>query len=120
MQCPISAIASAPQVFDILCYREECASHKERTGMFFDSTVYFVFLILVVSCYWQLRFDAQNWLLLASSYFFYGWWDSRFLLLMGASTCINYYVSHRFEVMEESSARRRLFIFALVLNFSFL
>ncbi len=88
--------------------------------MFFDSTVYFVFLILVVSCYWQLRFDAQNWLLLTSSYFFYGWWDSRFLLLMGASTCINYYVSHRFEVMEESSARRRLFIFALVLNFSFL
>src|SRR5215831_2444316 len=88
--------------------------------MFFDSPVYFVFLILVVTIYWQLGFRAQNWLLLVSSYFFYGWWDYRFLLLMCASTGINYFLSHRFEEMDDGPARKRLFIFALVLNLSFL
>jgi D-alanyl-lipoteichoic acid acyltransferase DltB (MBOAT superfamily) len=88
--------------------------------MFFDSTVYFVFLIIVVFLYWQLSFRVQNWLLLVSSYFFYGWWDYRFLLLMGASTCINYYLSHRFDDIEDSPMRQHLFIFGLVLNFSFL
>ena len=88
--------------------------------MFFDSAVYFVFLILVVSLNWSLRFRSQNWLLLASSYFFYGWWDYRFLLLMGASTLINYYLSHRFEEMPEGVARKRLFVGALIVNFLFL
>jgi hypothetical protein len=82
--------------------------------MFFDSPVYFIFLILVVAIYWQLGCRAQNWLLLVSSYFFYGWWDYRFLLLMGASTCINYYLSHCFEAMDDSAARKRLLICALV------
>jgi alginate O-acetyltransferase complex protein AlgI len=88
--------------------------------MFFDSPVYFVFLILVVAIYWQLDFRAQNWLLLVSSYFFYGWWNYHFLLLMGASTCINYYLSHCFEEMDDSAARKRLLVCALLVNFSFL
>jgi len=88
--------------------------------MSFDSTVYFIFLILVVSCYWSLSFRVQNWLLLVCSYFFYGWWDYRFLLLMGTSTCLNYVLSHRFEEMGEGPARKRLFIGALVINFLFL
>ena len=54
--------------------------------MLFDTPVYFVFLALVVIAYWRLQWRAQNVLLLAASYFFYGWWDWRFLLLMLAST----------------------------------
>jgi len=88
--------------------------------MFFDSPVYFVFLMLVVAIYWQLDFRAQNWLLLVSSYFFYGWWNYHFLLLMGASTCINYYLSHCFEEMDDSAARKGLLVCALLVNFSFL
>src|SRR5262249_17748524 len=88
--------------------------------MVFDSPVYFVFLILVVAIYWQLGCRAQNWLLLVSGYFFYGWWNYCFLLLMGASTCINYYLSHCFEEIDDSSAPKRLLICALVVNFSFL
>jgi len=88
--------------------------------MFFDSTVYFVFLVLIVSFYWSLSFHAQNWLLLVSSYFFYGWWDYRFLLLMGTSTCINYYLSHKLEEMDDGLTRKRLFVGSLVINFLFL
>src|SRR2546421_6631767 len=63
-----------------------------RRLMFFDSTVYLVFLLLVTLLYWRLRFRAQNCFLLLASYFFYGWWDWRFLLLMGASTGVDFLV----------------------------
>jgi D-alanyl-lipoteichoic acid acyltransferase DltB (MBOAT superfamily) len=88
--------------------------------MFFDSTVFFVFLSIVVAVYWRLGYRRQNWFLLICSYFFYGWWDYRFLFLMGASTCINYYLSHRLEALGDPRTRKRLLIAALVINFSFL
>jgi alginate O-acetyltransferase complex protein AlgI len=88
--------------------------------MFFDSTVYFVFLCLVVAIYWRLGFRQQNYFLLACSYFFYGWWDYRFLLLMGGSTCVNYYISHRLEAPAAVPNRKKLFVFAVILNFLFL
>jgi hypothetical protein len=58
--------------------------------MFFDSTAYIVFLVLVVLVYWKLGFRKQNYLLLAASYFFYGWWDWRCLLLMAGSTLVDF------------------------------
>src|SRR3974390_1983756 len=44
-------------------------------AMLFDTPVFFVFLVLVVSAYWLLKGRQQNALLLVASYFFYGWWD---------------------------------------------
>src|SRR5881275_1073555 len=88
--------------------------------MFFDSTVYLVFLVLVTVLYWRLRFRAQNCFLLAASYFFYGWWDWRFLLLMGASTVIDYFIARGIASSENPSRRRTLLILSLVLNFGFL
>jgi len=88
--------------------------------VFFDSTIYFVFLSLVVAIYWQLGFRWQNWLLLACSYFFYGWWDYRFLLLMGGSTCLNYYISHRLAATADDGSRKNLLLLALIINLSFL
>ena len=65
--------------------------------MLFDTPVYFVFLALVVVVYWRLRWRAQNVMLLAASYFFYGWWDWRFLLLMIGSTTIDYVIAREIE-----------------------
>src|SRR5258708_7769696 len=50
--------------------------------MLFDSTAYVLFLILAVLIYWRLPFRKQNYFLLAASYFFYGWLDWRFLILI--------------------------------------
>ena len=58
--------------------------------MLFDSPVYFIFLFLVVSVYWQLGQRNQNIFLLLASYFFYGWWDWRFLALVLLSTVVDY------------------------------
>jgi hypothetical protein len=61
--------------------------------MLFNSIDFLIFLPLVYLGYWfvlknNLRF--QNLFLLFASYFFYGWWDWRFLLLLILSTLIDY------------------------------
>ncbi len=88
--------------------------------MLFDSPVYLLFLIFVVLLYWRLGFRAQNRLLLAASYFFYGWWDWRFLLLMIGSTIVDYLIAQRIAAAELPRRRRLLLITSLVLNFSIL
>jgi len=88
--------------------------------MFFDSSIYVVFLVLVTLVYWRLKFRAQNYFLLAASYFFYGWWDWRFLCLMAASTLIDFLVGRSIGLGGEPARRRVLLIFSLVVNFSVL
>ena len=88
--------------------------------MLFDTPVYLLFLILVVLLYWRLGFRAQNRFLLAASYFFYGWWDWRFLLLMIASTLIDYLIAIRIAEAEDPIRKRLLLTASLVLNFSIL
>ena len=85
--------------------------------MYFDSTVYIVFLALVVLLYWRLRLRAQNLFLLGASYFFYGWWDWRFLLLMGASTVVDYFVGRGLEARAAPAQRRLLLTLSLIVNF---
>src|SRR6266850_2557776 len=60
--------------------------------MLFDSPAYFLFLIPVVLLYWRLNHRAQNIFLLLASYFFYGWWDWRFLALMIGSTTVDFMI----------------------------
>ena len=88
--------------------------------MLFDSPVYFVFLALVVVVYWRLNWRAQNVLLLAASYFFYGWWDWRFLLLMVGSTTVDYVVARKIEDSASPVIRRALLITSLAVNFTIL
>lgn len=60
--------------------------------MLFNSAIFLGFFALVFSAYWLLRqrIVAQNMLILGASYIFYGWWDSRFLILIAASTACDY------------------------------
>jgi len=88
--------------------------------MLFDTPVYFLFLALVVIVYWRLTWRPQNLLLLAASYFFYGWWDWRFLLLMIASTTIDYIIAQNIEDVSDPSKRKGLLIASLVVNFTIL
>jgi len=88
--------------------------------MFFDSTAYVVFLICVTLLYWSLSFRMQNRLLLAASYFFYAWWDWRFLFLMAGSTVVDYGVARSLGKSADQRVRRTLLIVSLTLNFGFL
>jgi D-alanyl-lipoteichoic acid acyltransferase DltB (MBOAT superfamily) len=88
--------------------------------MYFDSTIYAVFLAIVVLLYWRLPFRPQNYFLLGASYFFYGWWDWRFLLLMATSTVVDYQSSRWMSASTDERHRRLLLIVSVTLNFSFL
>lgn len=45
---------------------------------------------MLLGLYYALKPRAQNVWLVATSYFFYGWWDWRFLFLLWISTLIDY------------------------------
>jgi alginate O-acetyltransferase complex protein AlgI len=58
--------------------------------MIFNSLQFVWFFLLVYMLYRVLPHRAQNRLLLASSYYFYGVWDWRFLGLLVGSTVANF------------------------------
>ena len=63
--------------------------------MLFNSIEFAIFLPIVFILYWfftSKNLKLQNLLLLFSSYFFYGWWDWRFLTLIVFSSSIDYIV----------------------------
>ena len=88
--------------------------------MLFDSPIFFLFLVIVVAVYWRLPWRKQNVFLLVASYFFYGWWDWRFLFLMAASTAFDYVIARKIASSSDPKLRRILLTISLVLNFSFL
>ena len=88
--------------------------------MLFDSPAYFLFLIPVALVYWRLPHRAQNILLLLASYFFYGWWDWRFLALMIGSTTMDFLIAQKITAGRTDSNRKKWFVLSLVLNFGIL
>src|SRR6266404_2476401 len=43
--------------------------------MVFNSLTFLIFLGIVLLLYYRLGQRGQNWMLIAASYLFYGWWD---------------------------------------------
>jgi len=63
--------------------------------MIFNSIPFAVFFVIFLTLYWYVfrqSLRLQNLLILAGSYFFYGWWNWKFLFLLIASTALNYYL----------------------------
>lgn len=63
--------------------------------MVFNSFAFAVFFAIVLLAYYSLRWRSQNLLLLVASYFFYGWWDARFTILLAVSTIVDYVAAIR-------------------------
>lgn len=60
--------------------------------MLFNSIEFLIFLPIVFLLYWFVfkPLRQQNLFVVVASYVFYGWWDWRFLLLMGLTTLCSY------------------------------
>ncbi len=76
--------------------------------MVFNSLVFLVFFLVVYGLYRALPHRGQNVLLLVSSYFFYGWWDWRFLSLIFISTLVDFWAGLAIEKAEDNQRRRRI------------
>ncbi|NQY68375.1 MAG: MBOAT family protein [Flavobacteriales bacterium] len=90
--------------------------------MIFNSLTFFIFLPLVLALYILLRKNriAQNILLLASSYFFYGWWDYRFLGLIAFSTVIDYYCGLKINESSERKVKKTYLYISIFTNLGLL
>lgn len=87
--------------------------------MLFNSLAFAIFLPVVFGLYWFVpskNLKLQNLLLLISSYFFYAFWDWRFLFLLVIISLINFYLGLIMPKSEKGRFRRLWFIIGLVVN----
>lgn len=84
--------------------------------MLFNSWEFLCFLPIVLFFYYIFTHRVQNALLLIASYFFYGWWDWRFLFLILASTLVDYFAALHIYNNKENSKRKIGLISSLLMN----
>ena len=91
--------------------------------MLFNTIDFAIFLPTVFIIYWFIinkNLKFQNLLIVVSSYFFYGWWDWRFLALIFTSTIVDYSVGLRISNEENLSKRKVLLWISIIVNIGFL
>ena len=85
--------------------------------MLFNSLEFFLFLPVVFVLYWFVLNKSLKWqnaLVLAASYFFYGWWSWAFMALLMASTLLDYL--YGFGVAAVDRKKAKLFLWLSVVN----
>ena len=91
--------------------------------MLFNSVAFWLFLPVVFLVYWGLqryKLSVQNMFLLVASYFFYGWWDWRFLILIFVSSLTDYLVGCGLATARSKGHRRGLLGVSLFVNLGLL
>ncbi|RLD82234.1 MAG: MBOAT family protein [Bacteroidetes bacterium] len=91
--------------------------------MLFNSLEFAIFLPIVFLLYWfvfNARLKMQNAFLVLASYFFYGWWDWRFLSLIFFSSLVDYTVGLGLKHKEGKAARKLLLFVSICVNIGFL
>ena len=88
--------------------------------MIFNSYVFYVFIVCVFMTYWLFQTKNQRnlWLLVAS-YFFYGFWDWRFLGLIIASSSVDYIIGIRLGEVKISQ-KKALVLLSIIFNLGLL
>ena len=91
--------------------------------MLFNSIEYLIFLPITFLLYWSYlnkSVNNQNNLLLIASYFFYSWWDYRFLSLIIISTVVDYVVAIMIHNSSQIMIKKRWLTLSILLNISLL
>lgn len=84
--------------------------------MIFNSFEFLYFFLVVFSVFFLLPARWQNHFLLAASYFFYGFWSVKYLLLLIFTMLLDYVVALRMDAEERPLQRKLYLIFSLVAN----
>lgn len=91
--------------------------------MLFNSIDFAIFMPIVFILYWFVtnrNLKLQNFLIVVTSYLFYGWWDWRFLSLILFSTIIDFTVGQKLRKEEKQLKRKVLLWSSLLVNLGFL
>ena len=85
--------------------------------MLFNSFEFLLFLPVVFVLYWFVFNKTlfwQNLLVLVASYFFYGWWSWKFMLLLALSTFLDYV--YGFYVASPDKRKAKIFLWLSIIN----
>jgi D-alanyl-lipoteichoic acid acyltransferase DltB (MBOAT superfamily) len=91
--------------------------------MLFNSIDFAVFLPIVFILYWFVfnrDRTVQNAFVVGASYFFYAYWDWRFLSLIAISSGVDYFVGIGFAKTQDATKRRLLLLTSIAVNLGFL
>ncbi len=88
--------------------------------MLFNSLHFALFFPAVVIAYFSLPVRHRRPFLLIVSYYFYGSWNPRYLLLLFFSTTVDYFSAIRMETSSDPLRRRAFFAASLAANFGML
>ena len=91
--------------------------------MLFNSFNFGLFLPIVLALYWLIGYQKiklQNLLLLVASYFFYGLWDWRFLILILISSLVDFYSGIEIEKSNLRNRRKFFLFFSVFWNLGIL
>jgi D-alanyl-lipoteichoic acid acyltransferase DltB (MBOAT superfamily) len=89
--------------------------------MTFTTLTFVLFLALVFSLYWAFRNrNAQNALIVVTSFIFYGWWDWRFCGLMLAASLIDFFAGLGLDRAQRKSVRRLYLFTSMACNLGML
>ncbi len=91
--------------------------------MLFNSIDFAIFLPIVFILYWFVtnhNLRLQNFLIVVSSFLFYGWWDWRFLSLLVFSASIDYFVGIAIAKNEAETKRKQLLWISIAVNLGLL
>ncbi|MEM7104917.1 MAG: MBOAT family O-acyltransferase [Bacteroidota bacterium] len=91
--------------------------------MLFNSLDFAIFLPVVFLLYWFVtnkHLKLQNTLIVVASYFFYGWWDWRFLSLIMFSTLVDYTIGVHLAKADNQLKRKALLWTSIGVNLGFL
>jgi D-alanyl-lipoteichoic acid acyltransferase DltB (MBOAT superfamily) len=86
--------------------------------MLFPTLDFALFFIAIFALGWALRHHAEprKLVLLAASYYFYGYWDWRFMALLAGSSAVNWAAGALLARTGADRHRRRILVVALVAN----
>ena len=91
--------------------------------MLFNSSTFFIFLIITFLIYWkatQYNNKTSQLILLAASYVFYGWWDWRFLILIIISSVADFFIGKILYQSKKNYTRKLLVLISMLVNLGIL
>jgi D-alanyl-lipoteichoic acid acyltransferase DltB (MBOAT superfamily) len=88
--------------------------------MSFVTPEFWVFFLIVFLVYVLLKHRQQNLFLLAASYFFYAWWDWRFLSLIFISATTDYFCGLAIDRNQDPRIKKRFLKLGLSVNLTIL
>ncbi|MGH9026478.1 MAG: MBOAT family O-acyltransferase [Acidimicrobiia bacterium] len=90
--------------------------------MLFPTITFAIFVMVVLPISWLLLPGSQRWkiFMLAASYYFYGYWNWRFVGLLVLSTLVNQGLTKWLHRTEQEAARKGIVMLAVAANISLL